>query len=168
MMKWIVITQPQAFEHEAEYIAKLLSYGVDYIHLRKPDMAVGEFESLLQSIPESLHPRLTLHDHFSLAESYRVGGLHLNSRQSTLPDSFHGRVSRSCHSLEEVVRWRDGVEYLFLTLSPKEVTPRHLLRVRCKRLQPRVLSTKRSSLWAVCDWRISRHCDNSALAEWLK
>ena len=114
-MKWIVITQPQAFEHEAEYIAKLLSYGVDYIHLRKPDMAVGEFESLLQSIPESLHPRLTLHDHFSLAESYRVGGLHLNSRQSTLPDSFHGRVSRSCHSLEEVVRWRDGVEYLFLS-----------------------------------------------------
>lgn len=114
-MKWIVITQPQAFEHEAVYIAKLLSYGVDYIHLRKPDMAVGEFESLLQSIPESLHPRLTLHDHFSLAESYRVGGLHLNSRQSTLPDSFHGRVSRSCHSLEEVVRWRDGVEYLFLS-----------------------------------------------------
>ena len=114
-MKWIVITQPQAFEHEAEYIAKLLSYGVDYIHLRKPDMAVGEFESLLQSIPESLHPRLTLHDHFSLAESYRVGGLHLNSRQSTLPDSFHGRVSRSCHSLEEVVRCRDGVEYLFLS-----------------------------------------------------
>lgn len=115
MMKWIVITQPHARRLEAEYIAKLLSYGVDYIHLRKPDMAVGEFESLLQSIPESLHPRLTLHDHFSLAESYRVGGLHLNSRQSTLPDSFHGRVSRSCHSLEEVVRWRDGVEYLFLS-----------------------------------------------------
>ena len=62
MMKWIVITQPQAFEHEAEYIAKLLSYGVDYIHLRKPDMAVGEFESLLQSIPESgqeVQPGLT-------------------------------------------------------------------------------------------------------------
>ena len=114
-MKWIVVTQPQPFEREAEYIAKLLSIGVDYIHLRKPDVAVGEFEFLLKSVPEHLHPRLTLHDHFSLAEKYHVGGLHLNSRQGFLPDSFRGRVSCSCHSFSEVAQWKNRMDYLFLS-----------------------------------------------------
>ena len=114
-MKWIVVTQPQPFEQEAEYIARLLGLGVDYIHLRKPDMAEGEFEYLLKRIPEYLHPRLTLHDHFSLAEKYHVGGLHLNSRQRFLPDSFRGRVSCSCHSFSEVAQWKNRMDYLFLS-----------------------------------------------------
>ena len=114
-MKWIVVTQPHAFKGEAEYIARLLGLGVNYIHLRKPEASEAEYESLIQSIPQSLHPLLTLHDHFALSEKYHVGGLHLNSRQDTLPETFAGRVSRSCHSLDEVVEWKDRVDYLFLS-----------------------------------------------------
>ena len=114
-MKWIVVTQPHAFKGEAEYSARLLGLGVDYIHLRKPEASEAEYESLIQSIPQTLHPSLTLHDHFALSEKYHVGGLHLNSRQHTLPETFAGRVSRSCHSMDEVIEWKDRVDYLFLS-----------------------------------------------------
>ena len=114
-MKWIVVTQPYEVSREAQLIERLLDMGVDYLHLRRPQMGVEGYESLLQSIPSSLHPRLTLHDHFELSERYEVGGLHLNSRQDSIPDTFCGRVSRSCHLLQEVEEWKSHVDYLFLS-----------------------------------------------------
>ncbi|MBR0324552.1 MAG: DUF554 family protein, partial [Selenomonadales bacterium] len=38
-----------------------------------------------------------------------------NSRCPHLPDGFKGGVSRSCHSLEEVVRYKDQCDYVFLS-----------------------------------------------------
>jgi thiamine-phosphate pyrophosphorylase len=61
-----------------------------------------------------------LHDHFPLAAKYRLKGVHLNSRNPEA--NFKGEywsscsISRSCHSLEEVVANKDSCNYL--TLSP--------------------------------------------------
>ena len=44
-----------------------------------------------------------------------VGGVHLNGRNPNPPVSFSGRISRSCHSIEEVLQCKDKVDYCFLS-----------------------------------------------------
>ena len=59
--------------------------------------------------------RIVIHDFFELAEPYGLKGIHLNARRSTVPDGYEGHVSRSCHSLEEVKRYKDACDYVFLS-----------------------------------------------------
>ena len=72
-------------------------------------------ERLLGAIPSDLLQRVTLHDHFALSEKFPVGGLHTNSRNSTVPSGFKGRVSTSCHSIEELAQKKKRYDYLFLS-----------------------------------------------------
>lgn len=46
---------------------------------------------------------------------YRLAGIHLNSRNNTLPEGFAGSISRSCHSLQEV---QDNKQLDYVFLSP--------------------------------------------------
>ena len=97
----IVITLPHFFDGEAERIAQLLRRGdIDLIHLRKPQANRDELEALIRAIPEELHQRLVLHDHHTLALSYQLRGIHLNSRNHVSPDGWKGQLSISCHSIE--------------------------------------------------------------------
>lgn len=90
-----------------------------YAHLRQPLATRDEMRRLIESIPQRLRSRLTLHDHFDLAEAYGLGGVHLNSRNTRVPKGWHGRVSRSCHSLDEAVSEIGSVaHYDYVTLSP--------------------------------------------------
>ena len=59
--------------------------------------------------------RIVIHDFFELAEPYCLKGIHLNARRSTVPDGYEGHVSRSCHSLEEVKRYKSICGYVFLS-----------------------------------------------------
>lgn len=85
------------------------------IHIRKPEAAAKDVESLLKAIPTELHNRLVLHDCFGLSAHFTLHGLHLNRRNSVLPDGFKGSVSRSCHTLEEVERHKPMCDYVFLS-----------------------------------------------------
>ncbi len=117
MFTTIIITLPHFVKNEAERITAFLREGrADIVHIRKPEANGQEVERLLQSIPEGLHPCLTLHEHFELATTYRLHGVHTNSRHPLPPVGFEGSVSRSCHSLEEVARLKE--EYSFVSLSP--------------------------------------------------
>ena len=68
---------------------------------------------------EKLSPKLIkcihLHDHHDLAETYELGGIHLNARHTEKPARYTGCVSRSCHSLEEVSRHKSACDYVFLS-----------------------------------------------------
>ena len=44
-----------------------------------------------------------------------LGGIHLNRRNPVAPAGFNGLVSRSCHSLEELVQHKQTSDYLFLS-----------------------------------------------------
>ncbi len=117
MFTTIVITLPQFLPDEAERIAALLDEGrADLVHIRKPESARVEVESLLRAIPVRLHTRLTLHDYFELTETFRLHGVHTNSRHPSPPDGFKGSVSHSCHSLDEAARLKE--QYDFVSLSP--------------------------------------------------
>ncbi|MCD8302785.1 MAG: thiamine phosphate synthase [Prevotellaceae bacterium] len=108
---------PRFIPDEARLISALLTGGrADVVHIRKPEAAISEVETLLLSIPQVFHCRLALHDHFSLAVKYHLSGVHTNSRNPLPPRGFLGSVSRSCHSLEEVSRLKR--DYDFVSLSP--------------------------------------------------
>lgn len=114
MMRLIVITDTPFIAGEGRIIRQLLDEGIDRVHLRKPGADPDQMRRLIESLPAAYHPRLTLQDCQQLATAYGIGGVHLNARSPELPAGFEGIVSRSCHSLEELVAHPEE-DYLFLS-----------------------------------------------------
>lgn len=114
-MQLIVITRPECFAGEAAELTRLFAAGLELLHLRKPGGQRGELEALVRAVPVEYRRRIVLHEHPSLVAEYGLRGLHLNRRTPHVPADFRGTVSRSCHSLEEVVRYRRECHYLFLS-----------------------------------------------------
>lgn len=115
-MEWIVITSPGFLQGEADFIDRLFNHGLDRLHLRKPGADIGECRRLLNGISREWLPRIVVHDNFGLCREYGLGGVHLNGRNPMAPPNHEGSVSRSCHSLEEISRYKGDCDYL--TLSP--------------------------------------------------
>lgn len=115
-MEWIVITSPGFLQGEADFIDRLFNHGLDRLHLRKPGADIGECRRLLDGISREWLPRIVVHDNFGLCREYGLGGVHLNGRNPMAPPNHEGSVSRSCHSLEEISRYKGECDYL--TLSP--------------------------------------------------
>ena len=114
-MLWLVITSPSFFPGEAAFIHRLFVHGVDIVHLRKPGATANDCARLLDDLTSDDRRRIVIHDFFELAQPYGLRGIHLNARRSTVPDGWQGHVSRSCHSLEEVKRYKDACDYVFLS-----------------------------------------------------
>lgn len=115
-MEWIVITSPGFLQGEADFIDRLFGHGLARLHLRKPGADIGECRRLLDGISREWLPRIVVHDNFGLCREYGLGGVHLNGRNPMAPPNHEGSVSRSCHSLEEISRYKGECDYL--TLSP--------------------------------------------------
>ena len=116
MMEWIVITSPEFLQGEADFIDRLFGHGLDRLHLRKPGADIWECRRLLDGISREWLPQIVVHDNFGLCREYGLGGVHLNGRNPMAPPNHEGSVSRSCHSLEEISRYKGECDYL--TLSP--------------------------------------------------
>lgn len=117
-MKYIGITPEHFLSDEGLLIAALLDHGLYRLHLRKPSASRDEVEQLLRAIPDSCYNRIVLHDHFDLAISYRLAGVHLNRRNPVPPAAtahYTPALSRSCHSIGELT---DHERYSYQFLSP--------------------------------------------------
>lgn len=113
-MKLIAMTLPRFVEGEASRITSLLcEEGYWRVHIRKPGALPEQIASLIEAIPAELYPRLSLHDCFEVAQRFRLGGVHLNSRNPNPPAGWDGLVSRSLHSLDEIRH--GGYDYAFLS-----------------------------------------------------
>ena len=119
-MKLIVISQEQFFPQEAEWINKLMSEHDFIIHLRKPYSSEAEMDKFIQEIDENFYQRIVIHEHYLLAQKYNLKGIHLNTRNRRMDEEdeywSNCSISRSCHTLEEVVKYKDRCNYV--TLSP--------------------------------------------------
>ena len=119
-MKLIVISQEQFFPQEAEWINKLMSEHDFIIHLRKPYSSEAEMDKFIQQIDKTFYRRAVIHDHYLLAQKYHLKGIHLNARNRYLDEEGeywkNCSISRSCHTIEEVVEYKDHCNYV--TLSP--------------------------------------------------
>ena len=114
-MLWLVITSPTFFDGEAQFLHRLFAHGVDIVHLRKPGATADDCARLLDGLSADDRRRIVIHDFFELAQPYGLRGIHLNARRSTVPGGWQGHVSRSCHSLDEVKRYKDACNYVFLS-----------------------------------------------------
>lgn len=114
-MRIIAITTPKVIDEDAYIIASLLDLGVDIVHLRKPESSVDECRKLLEALSEEYRRRIVVHDYPVLYDEFSLLGIHINRRVTQLPEVYDGLRTRSCHSLEEVVRYKRGYDYLFLS-----------------------------------------------------
>lgn len=112
----IAITPETAVENEAGKIAELLQGGFYRVHLRHPEASAEELRRIVEPLPEEYKARIVLHSHFELAADFTLGGLHLNHRHPAPPADYHGPLSRSCHTLEEIISADRSLSYV--TLSP--------------------------------------------------
>lgn len=115
-MKLIAISTEPLMPEEAKAINRLFASGLPILHLRKPHASLPETEALLSKIHPEYYNRIVLHDHFELATTFPVKGIHLNKRNSTPPQGMKfSHISRSCHSLKEL---EDASNYSYVFLSP--------------------------------------------------
>lgn len=118
-MKSIVITLPGFFEGEGEKINSIIESGVDLVHIRKPGCDSSDFIKLLDSInPEYLAGHIVLQDCVYLAEEYEVYGVHLTRRGPICPTYHRGNISLSCHTLDEVRKYKAKRRVGYMFLSP--------------------------------------------------
>ncbi len=114
----IVITRPDFWEGEADAIVHLFDQRhIDRLHLRKPDASADKVAQLVEKLPSRLYPKISVHDHYDVAEEYHLGGIHLTGRHPVAPAHWTGLVSTSCHSINEL-RQRRNEPFDYLSLSP--------------------------------------------------
>lgn len=116
-MKIIVITSPKPIKDEALICNTLFAYGLERLHLRKPDAGEEVYKNFIERIEPRYRNRIVLHAHYHLAQQYRLCGIHLKSGQG---DKYvHYRqfrhISISCHSPEEIRQLPFTPEYCFLS-----------------------------------------------------
>lgn len=59
--------------------------------------------------------KIIVHDFPQLYYEFSLKGIHVNRNIHALPDGYDGFRTRSCHSLEEVQRFKTEYDYLFLS-----------------------------------------------------
>ncbi len=114
-MKIIAITTPCVTTEDVSLIKCLLNGGVDFVHLRKPDADVAECRILLAELSVEHRQKIIVHDYPELCSEFSLKGIHVNKNVTTLPDGYCGLRTRSCHSFEEIVKYKDDYDYLFLS-----------------------------------------------------
>lgn len=110
-----MISAPDFLPGEAEAVTALLEAGAWRVHVRKPEADAESIARLLEEFPQCYRSRLSMHDRHELAARFGVGGVHLNSRNPSVPDGFGGMVSRSCHSIAELSQYSSVCDYMFLS-----------------------------------------------------
>ena len=114
-MKIIAITTPKASDDDASIIGHLLDRGIDIIHLRKPESRVSECRKILAALTAEQRSKIVIHDYPELYFEYSLKGIHINRNITSLPDGYCGFKSRSCHTLEEIAKYKDSYDYLLLS-----------------------------------------------------
>ena len=114
-MKIIAITAPKMIDEDAYLISNLLKIGIHSIHLRKPEATINECRQLLTKLTKEERAKIIIHDYPELYTEFSLKGIHINKNITSLPDSYNGFKTRSCHSFEEITKYKHEYNYLFLS-----------------------------------------------------
>ena len=120
-MKIIAITPPHAIENEVVVIQQLLERGIDIVHLRKRQSkfdgtdVINYLRKILSALTPAQRRRIIIHDFPMLYDEYSLKGIHVNKNITSLPESYNGFKTRSCHSFEEIEIYKNEYDYLFLS-----------------------------------------------------
>ncbi len=123
-MKLIIMTKAAFFVEEDKILTTLFEEGMENLHLYKPGSEPIYSERLLTLLPHDYYNRITVHDHFYLREEFGLRGIHLNNADDTVPANYHGNVSRTCHSIQELTAAKKASKYVFLkTIFDSQTNP---------------------------------------------
>ncbi len=114
-MRIIAITSPKAADEDLFFIRSLIAGGIYAIHLRKPESHINYCRALLKGLTKEERVKIIIHDYPQLYEEFSLKGIHINKNVTTLPNDYKGFKTRSCHSFEEVIKYKDEYDYLFLS-----------------------------------------------------
>lgn len=114
-MRLIAITTPKVTDDDASIIERLLDRGIDIIHLRKPESTIDECRKLLTKLTAEQRSKIVIHDYPELYSEFSLRGVHINRNITSLPIGYNGSISRSCHTFEEVLSYKEECDYLFLS-----------------------------------------------------
>lgn len=114
-MRLIAITSPEIIDEDARIIAELLDRGVEIIHLRKPEADICECRKLLQTLTPEQRKNIVIHDFPDLYYEFSLKGIHVNKNIKSLPDDYTGLKTRSCHSINEIIKYKKEYDYMFLS-----------------------------------------------------
>lgn len=114
-MRIIAISTPVVTEQDPLIIRGLLRGKVDFVHLRKPDSDIDKCRRLLSELTPEEYSRIIIHDFSELYYEFSLKGIHINKNIRTLPNGYDGFKTRSCHSLEEIMEFKNDYDYLFLS-----------------------------------------------------
>ena len=114
-MRIVAITSPKVMDEDVYLIKGLLAKGIDTIHLRKPESDIHACRKVLEALTPEQRARIIIHDYPELYEEFSLKGIHVNKNVPSLPHDYKGYRTRSCHSLEEVQRYKEEYDYVFLS-----------------------------------------------------
>ena len=120
-MEIVLISCPYFFDGEIELITSMFEEGLDIFHLRKPGFNEDKLDKFLQQIKTGYHSRIKVHASTGLFDNYRLGGIHIpvemavESNIIELKKTKSISVSSSFHSLGEVKRKNEHIDYAFLS-----------------------------------------------------
>ena len=114
-MKIIAITVPKMIDEDAYLISNLLKMGIYSVHLRKPEATINECRQLLTKLTKAERAKIIIHDYPELYTEFSLKGIHINKNITSLPDGYNGFKTRSCHSFEEIEKYKTEYDYLFLS-----------------------------------------------------
>ena len=102
-------------DEDAYLISNLLKMGIYSVHLRKPEASIHECRTLLAKLTKEERANIIIHDYPELYNEFSLKGIHINKNITSLPDGYNGFKTRSCHSFEEIERYKTEYDYLFLS-----------------------------------------------------
>ena len=102
-------------DEDAYLISHLLKMGIYSVHLRKPEATINECRQLLTKLTDAERAKIIIHDYPELYTEFSLKGIHINKNITSLPDSYNGFKTRSCHSFEEITKYKHEYNYLFLS-----------------------------------------------------
>ena len=102
-------------DEDAYLISNLLKMGIYSVHLRKPEASIHECRTLLAKLTKEERAKIIIHDYPELYTEFSLKGIHINKNITSLPDGYNGFKTRSCHSFEEIKKYKTEYDYLFLS-----------------------------------------------------
>lgn len=118
MIRIAITPESLDLDKEPAMVNAVLAAGWEMVHLRHPDATLADMRRLVEAIDPDARCRLRLHGHFPLIDEFNLGGLHLNRRCPEPPARHSGPLSRSCHSVDEVIAADSEGRWDYVTLSP--------------------------------------------------
>ena len=121
-MNLIIITPEKNHPNEIELIQNFFENGLLKLHLRKPHFTFTDYRGFLFQIDKKFHHRISIHDNFSLLNSFPDLGIHLTSKlreeenyQEKISMVNPSTASTSFHSWKEIEDNSYPFDYAFIS-----------------------------------------------------